>query len=89
MVVRDPSEAIESSKILPLLKTNFTVVEQKGYGGTILHLLFNEIAHHFVSPDAEGERLLKMCFSIEDLMLESGEIQPDFIFAVCKKKMTD
>jgi SAM-dependent methyltransferase len=87
MVLYDPSEAVESSKILPLLHTNFTVDEQKGYGGTILHLLLDGIAHHFITPDAEAERLLQMSFAIEDLMLESGEIHHDFIFAVCGKKM--
>ncbi len=87
MILKDPSEAIESSRILPLLKNIFNVVEIKGYGGTILHLLLSGIAHHFLSSDAEGQRLLDICFVIEDMSLESGEIQDDFVFAVCKKRL--
>lgn len=86
MILRDPSEAIESSRILPLLNRIFDVVEIKGYGGAILHLLLGGIAHHFLAPDVEGQRVLDVCFEIEDLLLASGDIQDDFIVAVCRKR---
>ncbi len=87
MILSDPSEAVESSKIEMLLHKKFEIVEIKGYGGTILHMLFNGIAHHFLSDDAETQRWLNVCFEIEDVLLASGELQSDYIVAVCKKRI--
>lgn len=86
MVLNDPSEAVESSKILPLLEQIFDVVEVRGYGGTILHMLFSNIAHNFLCKSREAERLLKLCFETEDILLERGDIRDDFVIAICKKK---
>ncbi len=85
MILGDPSEAVESSNILPYLRDIFEVVELKEYGGTILHLLFSEIAHNFISSKPEIKRWLHICFEIEDLLLSEKEISSDFIIAVCKK----
>jgi len=84
MILDDPSEAIESSKILPLLTQIFNVVEIKEYGGTILQLLFSEIAHNFLSDDNETQRLLHLCFEAEDLHLKNKDIQSDFVIVVCR-----
>lgn len=85
MWLSDPSESAESSRILPLLRTHFTVLEERGYGGTILHLLFSGIAHHFIEPDDEARRLLDVAFSTEDALLEGGEIGHDFALVVARK----
>jgi ubiquinone/menaquinone biosynthesis C-methylase UbiE len=89
MVLKDPSEAVESSMIRPLLNDIFDVVEIKGYGGAILHPLLSGIAHHFLSSDDEGQRFLDVLFEMEDLLLASGDIQDDYIVAVCKKRSTN
>jgi len=86
MVLTDPSEAIESARIVPLLEEMFEVTELTGYGGTVLHLLLNGIAHHFTSDDAPCRRLLDSCFAIEDALIESGELASDYAFAVCRKR---
>jgi hypothetical protein len=70
-ILGDPSEAVESDRIVPLLRTLFEVVELKGYGGSILHLLFNGIAHNFLNDDPETKHYLKMIFDVEDLLLQS------------------
>lgn len=87
MVLRDPSEAIESSKIVPLLYSIFDVVEMKGYGGSLLQLLFKDIAYHFLDPDDEASHLLDICFKIEDFLIRTGDISNDFIIAVCRKRV--
>jgi hypothetical protein len=51
MHYNDPSEAVESSNILSQLAIHFDIVEMKEYGGTVLHLLLYEIAHHFLPGD--------------------------------------
>ena len=86
MILRDPSEAVESSDILPLLNQIFEVVEIREYGGSILSLLFSGIAHNFLSEDDEAQRFLHLCFEVEDLLLKSGDIQSDFALVVCKKQ---
>lgn len=85
MLLNDPSEAVESGKIMPLLHQMFEVVEVREYGGSILHLLFNGIAHNFLLDDTETQSYLDIIFKVEDLLLHSGDIQSDFIVAVCRK----
>jgi len=87
MMLNDPSEAVESSRILPLLNSIFYMEEVREYGGTILHLLFNGIAHNFLKEDDETERILRFCFDAEDMLLKMKEIESDFVIAICKKKV--
>ncbi|MEA1937283.1 MAG: methyltransferase domain-containing protein [Patescibacteria group bacterium] len=86
MILNDPSEAIESSNILFLLRKTFEIKEVKEYGGTILMMLFSEIAHNFLSKNNEAKKFLDICFDTEDILLQSKDIQSDFVVAVCKKK---
>jgi SAM-dependent methyltransferase len=86
MFMSDPSEAAESARILPAVRTLFDIREEKHYGGTILHLLFKDIAHHFLQPDAEAEEILHRCCTAEDEALARGEIQSDFSFLVAAKR---
>jgi SAM-dependent methyltransferase len=86
MFMSDPSEAAESARILPAVRTLFEIREEKPYGGTILHLLFKDIAHHFLQPDAEAEEILHRCCTAEDEAFARGEIQSDFSFLVAAKR---
>ena len=86
MILGDPSEAIESSNILKSIEEEFDVIEMKEYGGTIILLLFYQIAHNFVSNNELIKRWIKLCFEIEDLLLAENEISSDYIFAIYKKK---
>ncbi|MCK5056148.1 MAG: class I SAM-dependent methyltransferase [Candidatus Aminicenantes bacterium] len=86
MTLSDPSEAAESAEILPCLRHIFNIVEIKEMGGTILHLLFNGIAHHFRQDDPETRDWLNLCFTVEDLLIKTKEITSDFVLAVCGKK---
>jgi len=87
MILKDPSEAVESDKIMPLLRKVFNVTEERPYHGTVTHLLFDSIAHNFLSKDKETQRLIQLCLEIEDVLTESKEIESDYIVAVCKKKV--
>ena len=89
MRLNDPSEAVESARIVPLLERHLEIVERRDYGGTIIHMLFDDIAHNFLGDDGrerddEARRWLELCFQIEDELLASGEIQSDFAFLICK-----
>lgn len=83
MVISDPSEAVESATILPLMQKNFELLEQKNYGGNLLTFILKDIAHHFNKPEAQST--LQQLFKLEDNLLKQ-EQQSDFVFAVYQKK---
>ncbi len=84
MYINDPSEAVESSRIVDLLSQMFRVVEMKPCGGALLHLLFKDIAHHYATPDPEAGQVLRRSCETEDALMQKREIGSDFIFAVCR-----
>ncbi len=86
MALFDPSEAVESSRIMPLMSEMFEPLEIRELGGTILMLLFNEIAHNFIKDDDKTKNLIKFCFEAEDILLKSEEIKSDMIVAIYKKR---
>lgn len=86
MYLYDPSEAVQSDEILKYVSEYFSIIESKPYGGNLLHLLFKDIAHHFVSTDDKVREILEMTFHAEDEFLASGTDTSDFIFLVCTPK---
>lgn len=86
MIVDDPSEAIESSEILPALREHFEILEFKPYGGTLLQLVLSGIAHNFVEDEPEALEVLELCFRAEDALLRSGELDSDFVVAACRPR---
>ncbi|MFA6541709.1 MAG: class I SAM-dependent methyltransferase [Bacteroidota bacterium] len=86
MYLSDPSEAVESNLIEECLSKNFKIVEKKIYGGTILQNLFKDIAHNFINEEQKTKDLIQLIFTIEDEMMQRGDISSDFIFFVCKQQ---
>ncbi|MCX6173447.1 MAG: class I SAM-dependent methyltransferase [Ignavibacteriales bacterium] len=86
MLLNDPSEAVESENILPLMDKHFQLIELKNYGGTILQLVFDKIAHNFLSDELETKEILSRCFNYEDKLIADGILKSDFVFAVFKNK---
>jgi ubiquinone/menaquinone biosynthesis C-methylase UbiE len=86
MFLNDPSESAESSLIENAIAGQFKVLERKEYGGTLLQLVFKDIAHNFINEKTETKELLKSIFDEEDEMLRKGEIKSDFVFYVCENK---
>ena len=83
VMLSDPSEAVESEKILPSIHANFDIVEEKKIGGDILMYLFKDIAHHFLESSEEKQTILGKVFLMEDKFI--GEHGSDFIFGVYRK----
>ena len=84
----DPSEAIRSGEIMGLLPWYFDVIDVKGYGGTLLHLLLDEIAGHFLPNDPRAMEYLFSFFELEDQLIESGKFQHDFATIFTRRKPT-
>lgn len=82
MRLADPSEAAESALIVPLLNELFIQLEIKGKGGALVPLVFHEIAHHYIQPDENAARILRLCFEIEDVLMRAGEIVNDYLFGI-------
>ena len=82
----DPSEAIRSSEIVSLLEKNFEVIEHKNFGGTILHMLLQDIVGNFNSEDTKDTSVLNLLIYFEEYLIKSKIISSDFTFMVLKKK---
>jgi SAM-dependent methyltransferase len=85
MRLADPSEAAESSLIMPLLREMFTTLEIKNKGGTIVNLVFFQIAHHYLQADETADQILRLCFALEDILMRNGDISSDYILGVFQK----
>ncbi len=87
MLLSDPSEAVESSRILPGLHQHFSVLEEKPLGGTVVNLVFYEITRHFMKPDPAAALLLEQVCALEDDEMRSGRIASDYWFGVYRPRV--
>ena len=85
VIAVDPSEAVRSDEIVPLLRQYFDIVETKPLGGTILQFLLADIAGNF-QQDETGAQLLEMLFAIEDALIDAGHLDSDFAYIVAAPK---
>ena len=88
MIAADPSEAIRSSDIRPLIGRYFDIVEERELGGALLHLGLGDIAQNFNADDAGDRAILEAFFAEEDQAMRDGIIGSDFatITAVARPK---
>jgi SAM-dependent methyltransferase len=86
IIASDPSEAVRSSEIVPLLNEYFKIVEIKGYGGAILHQLLYDIAGNFCEENAGSLEHLRRLFTLEDELTASGAVSHDFAVIIATTK---
>ena len=86
MRVFDPSEAVDSSAIIPLVHEHFDIVEEKMCGGALMHLVFKDIAHHFLHPDDAALAVLNTCLATEEEEMKAGRIASDFAFIAARPR---
>ncbi len=80
----DPSEAINSEAIIPAVHKHFHVVEYNKIGGTVLHVLLQNIAGHFRESDKESMEILQFLFEQEKALINEGELSNHFALIVAK-----
>jgi ubiquinone/menaquinone biosynthesis C-methylase UbiE len=85
MILSDPSEAVNSEEILPQIRKKFKKLEEKPYGGNLLHLIFKDISHNFIENKNDINKILNFLFKAEDTFIEKNN-QSDFIFGVYTKR---
>jgi 2-polyprenyl-3-methyl-5-hydroxy-6-metoxy-1,4-benzoquinol methylase len=86
MLLTDPSEAIDSARIRPVLHEQLEVVEERPYGGAVLHLALADIAQNFLDDSPETNHVLGAAFEAEDRLMASGAVGSDFTAFVCRTR---
>lgn len=83
----DPSEAVRSSDIMAVLREHFTVTLERKFHGTILHQLYPLLNADFTNAGREDfDSIVRLLLVVEDLLVEHGAIESDFVFMVCQPK---
>jgi SAM-dependent methyltransferase len=85
IVKQDPSEAVRSEDILPIMQQKLDVVHLANTGGTILHPLLNKIASN-LEQDQDGEAILKTIILLERMLIKEGSLPSDYVFCIAKRK---
>jgi ubiquinone/menaquinone biosynthesis C-methylase UbiE len=86
MMAADPSEAVRSEDILPILYEYFDIIEHKERGSSLTLFLLSGIAGNFEEDDPDGQAYLRMLLNIEDVLIETGDISSDSAFIVARPK---
>jgi len=87
MILADPSECVDSARILPSIHLNFHAIIEKPYGGNILMNVLKDISHHFVQLDDKKNKILEDLFLFEDKYLTN--YSSDFIFGIYQKRSSN
>jgi ubiquinone/menaquinone biosynthesis C-methylase UbiE len=82
----DPSECVNSDKIIPTLKKYFDDVDVRYFNGSILfYALDSKFYNNFDTENKNHCRYLDMLFQIEDTLAEMGELSQDNAHIICRK----
>lgn len=83
MYLSDPSEAVESARILPLMEANFHCLERRNAGGAILYHLFPRLISNFQDDDPDAQGWMEFCIDIEDRFIDrTEEVDYWYVFGV-------
>lgn len=86
MIHADPSESVRSAEIMSVLCKRFRVIEERPYGGALLHIGLGEIAQNFNEDDPEHRAHLERLFAMEDEMMQMGRIGSDYLVVVAEPR---
>lgn len=82
----DPSEAIRSRDIIPVLKEFFTIKTIRYFGGPLYNFLFNEIIGNFNHNDEGDTSLIKMILLTEEILIEENILDHDYAVIIAERK---
>lgn len=92
VIAVDPSEAVRSAEIVPLMRRNMAVEFYRGYGGNLLNLALSTVAQNF-HPDgggsADGPAYLDLLIQASDHLRATGRCQDDFAIAIAIARRQD
>ena len=85
LAAEDPSEAVRSAEILPLVAARFEVVAQRDFGGTILNPLLERIVPNFDPDEEKDVAILRLLAAFEEVLLGGGLVSSDFAVVVARR----
>ncbi len=82
----DPSEALSGPAIKKLTPEIFSIVERKGFGGTLLAYMTQHFDFKRTNTDPFARAWLLALMQIEDAVISSGILDDEFVFYVAQKR---
>jgi ubiquinone/menaquinone biosynthesis C-methylase UbiE len=80
MLLSDPSEAVDSTSIMPQLHKHFDAIYEAQFGTVMMMLVLKDIAHHFTEHNHNALSILNRLFEEEDKWMKNH--QAHFVFGV-------
>ncbi len=81
----DPSETISGLALRSLLPQVFDIVEEKGFGGTLLSYMTGHFPFALADKDSFTNAWLQVLIEIENTLIQTGILKDEFVFYVCKR----
>src|SRR5438067_8914901 len=81
----DPSEGIRASEIVPLIASRFEIRHFRYVGGTLLLLVFNEIAGNFLENDLEILPLVDALITLDNFLIDNAVLSSYHAYIVAQK----
>ncbi len=70
----DPTEAVRSDDIIPVLRATFNHVDVYDYQGSLLHFGLHSIAANFSRDTPEDQAIMDMLFAAEDALMAHDDV---------------
>lgn len=86
MIASDPSEAVRSDDILPLVRERFAPIDERPLGGTILQHLLYDIVQNFDFGKPKERAMIEILCTFEAALIDAGVIPCDFTIAAARRK---
>ena len=81
----DPSEGIRASEIVPLIASRFEIKHFRYVGGTLLLLVFNDIAGNFAENDPEIMPLVDALITLDNFLIDNAVLPSYHVYMICQK----
>ncbi|MBS0641715.1 MAG: class I SAM-dependent methyltransferase [Proteobacteria bacterium] len=83
----DPSEAVRSSLIPQFLRLYFDIEWERGFGGGLLHPLFQHLnVNRLELNDAGAQAVISMLIGMEQLLEDEDLVPCDFVLGVARQR---
>lgn len=76
---------ISNDEIISILASYFKILERRDCGGTILHMLLQDIIANFDHDDEKDSTVLKLLIQLEATLIREKVLASDFCFLVAQK----
>ena len=70
--------------ILPLVTRRFRIIDRVDYGGTLIHMVLQDVVGNFRADRRRDVRCLRMLFGLERLLLKLRVLRSDFTVIVAR-----